>query len=124
MVARLVAPDQRAAIVGSFEAPILIQAGRAPFFYYAPLVRSMRSDTNTFVGTSVWTQERLARTIDQIVQRSPEYIFVEKRLLGQWPPELAQYYPGIMVVLRYISEHYSPQEEGMYLIAMHRKQNG
>ena len=124
MIARLVPQDQRAALISSFEAPLLIQAGRAPFFYYGPLVSSTRMDTNGFAGTSLITQQRLTKTIDQIAQQSPEYIFIEKKLLGQWSQAYAQYFPGIIAVLRYISERYSPQEEGMYLMAMHRKQNG
>jgi hypothetical protein len=121
MVARLTPETQGAALISSFETQILMQAKRKPFFYYAPLVTSERMDISGFAGTSVITPDRLTRTIDQIAQRAPEYIFVEKRLLSQWPQEYVQYYPGIILVLRYISEHYVSQEQGMYLIAMHKK---
>jgi len=121
MIARLVPQNQPAALIGGFETQILMQAKRRPFFYYAPLVASERPDVSGFEGTSVTTQERLAKTISQISERSPEYIFIEKRYLGQWPPEFAKYFPGIALVLRYINEHYQSQEQGLYLIAMRRK---
>jgi hypothetical protein len=124
MISRLVAPTQRAAVISSFEASLLMQAKRSVFFYYAPLVASQRLDTNGFAGTSVITQQRLAKTLNQITRQSPEYIFIEKRLLGQWPSAFVQYFPGIALVLQYVGRHYLPQEQGMYLIAMHRKQNG
>jgi len=121
MIARLTPEPQGAALISSFETQILVQAKRKPFFYYAPLVTSERMDINSFAGTSVITQERLIKTINQIAGQSPEYIFIEKRLLGPWPPEFARYFPSIVIVLRYISEHYIPQEQGMYLVAMQKK---
>jgi hypothetical protein len=121
MIARLTPESQKVAIISSFETSMLMQAHRKPFFYDAPLVISQRMDANSFGGTSLITPERLAQTINQLAKQSPEYIFVEKKLLGQWPPEYVQQYPGIIMVLRYTAEHYAPQEEGMYLIAMHKK---
>jgi len=121
MIARLTLPTKGAALISSFETQILMQAKRKPFFYYAPLVTSQRPDVNGFAGTSIITQERLDKTLSQISRQSPEYIFIEKRLLGQWPAEYARDYPGIVLVLRYVVEHYSPQEQGMYLVAMHQK---
>jgi hypothetical protein len=121
MIARLVPKTQRAALISSFEASLLMQAKRTPFFYYTPLIESEPLNINGFVGTSVITQERLDKTIKQIAQQSPDYIFIEKRLFSQWPPGFVQYFPGIARVLLYINEHYQPQEQGEYLIAMHRK---
>ena len=72
-------------------------------------------------GTYIHTYGRLEKILGQLKDNRPGYIFVEKKLLGQWPQAYAQYFPGIILVLRYINEHYSPQEEGMYLVAMHRK---
>ncbi len=121
MIERLTPQTQGAALISSFETKILIQAKRKPFFYYAPLVTSQRLDINGFAGTSVITQERLNKTMSQIAEQSPDYIFIEKRLLGQWPAEYVQHYPGIIIVLRYVMEHYNPQEQGTYLMAMRRK---
>ena len=58
------------------------------------------------------TQERLDKTIKQITQQSPEYVFIEGRLLGQWPPAFVQYFPGIAIVLRYIIETLSASGTG------------
>jgi len=124
MIAGLVKPEEGAALVSSFEAPLLIQAKRRPFFYYAPLVISERLDKNSFAGTNVDSQVRLDKTLAQITDQKPEYIFIEKRLLGQWPPELAQNYPGIILVLRFVIEHYQPVDQGVYLIAMRKKRDG
>jgi len=121
MIARLSPETQGAPVISSFETSLLMQAKRKVFFYYAPLVISQRMDTSGFAGTSLITQERMDKTLGQMARLSPEYIFIEKKLLGQWPPEMAQYYPGIIVVLRYVLEHYQPQEQGMYLIAMRKK---
>jgi len=113
--------DQPVALISSFETQILIQAKRKPFFYYAPLVTSERLDINGFAGTTIYTQERLSKTLNQIMQQAPDYIFIEKRLLGQWPAQYAQSFPGIIIVLRDVLQHYQPQEQGMYLIALHKK---
>ena len=121
MIDRLVPEGQKVAVISSFETGILMQARRKPFFYYAPLVSSARMDTNVFAGTSVVTRNRMVETVGQITQQSPEYIFIEKKLLGQWPKEYVQYYPGILGTLGWVAEHYTPQEQGMFLIAMHKK---
>ena len=121
MIDRLTTQDQPVALISSFETQILIQAKRKPFFYYAPLVTSERLDINGFAGTTIYTQERLSKTLNQIMQQAPDYIFIEKRLLGQWPAQYAQSFPGIIIVLRDVLQHYQPQEQGMYLIALHKK---
>jgi len=121
MIAHLTPQTQEAAVISSFETQMLMQAKRKPFFYYAPLVIAHRLDESGFTGTSVFTQERLTKTLNQIDKQAPEYIFIEKRLLGQWPKEYVQRYAGIVLVLQYIVQHYTPQEQGMYLIAMQRK---
>jgi hypothetical protein len=121
LIARLTPQGQRAAVISSFETQLLMQANRKPFFYYAPLVNSELSDVNGFAGTSLITQQRLEKTANQMTAEAPEYIFVEKRLLGTWPPAYAQYYSGIAMALRYVTEHYIPQEQGQHLIVMHKK---
>lgn len=121
MIARLTPPQTKAAVISSFEVPMLMQANRQPFFYYAPLVNSQRVDINGFAGTSLITQERLDKTIRQITDQNPDYIFVDKRLLGTWPAEYARYYPGIILALKYVVDHYEPQDQGRILVALHRK---
>ncbi len=121
MIGRLTQASDPVAMVSSFETKILLEADRKPFFYYAPLAGSVRMDANTFNATSVITQARLENTVRQLQEQAPGYIFVEKKLLGQMPPEFARYFPGMFGLLEYVAQHYEPAEQGMYLTAMRKK---
>lgn len=121
MIARLTPQDKGAALISSFEAGLLMEAGRKPFFYYAPLVISERLDKNGLQGTCLITRQRLEKTLRQISAEAPPYIFVDKRLLLQWPQIYVRLYPELAFLLQYVVEHYQPEEQGQLIIAMRRK---
>jgi hypothetical protein len=111
------------AVVSDFEIKILMQADRPPFFYYFPLISSrpkhMRTMPVNFLHTST---ERFNRTaIGQLQDRQPEYVFLERIFLYDFPKAYADRPENIIPIIAYVRQHYSPYKMGEYLIAMKRK---
>ncbi len=121
MIAQLTPAASQVPVLASFEASILMQAGRQPFFYDAPLVSSHRMDEPVFAGTSLLTKARVERTVRQIEVRAPEYIFIEKGLLAPLSPQFEAYYPGVAALIKFISASYAPEVQGQYLTALRKK---
>jgi hypothetical protein len=122
LITRLTGNDQKVPLISSFETKILMQARRRPFFYYFPLVDSRPMHMRMFDLTELWTIDRLKRTLQQLQDAKPPYIFMEKILLAQSVPQYYEYlYPDLLVILSYIHQEYVPDEQGHYLIAMKRK---
>ncbi len=115
LIRRLTAPGDPVALISSFETKILMQAGRKPFFYYFPLVESAHMDSPEVRGIYLHTYGRMDKTLKDLNERKPEYIFVEKKLLGQ-KDRLA-----LNTLLDHIKAHYTAGTQGKYLIAYRRK---
>ena len=121
LVRRFTAPQERVALISSFETKILIQAGRAPFFYYSPLIESAHMASDEFRGTYLHTQARLDKTMGQLQERRPPYIFVERKLIkGALSQKYQNDHPTLKTLLDYVNAHYEAQAEGRYLTAYRR----
>ncbi len=125
LIQELVPPEKEAALVSSFEIPILMQAKRKPFFYYFPLINSRPLRMRIFVTTHLFTKSRLEKTIAQLEAGPTPYIFMEKIFLNRNVPQ-AYYWDSVdfMALLDYIFVRYEPYKEGQYLVALKRKDNG
>lgn len=122
LIARLTAKDQQVPLISGFETKILMQADRRPFFYYFPFVDSRPMHMRMFNMTALWTTQRLKRTMQDLQNAKPPYIFMEKIMLAQSVPAYYEYlYPDLLVILNYIHQYYVPESQGYYLIAMKRK---
>jgi hypothetical protein len=122
LIKQLTTADQPVALFSSYETRILMQADRRPFFYYFPLVDSRPMRMRMFNMTTLWTTKRLQRTLDQLNQQKPEYIFMEKIFLNKTVPASYQWlYPEVIVMLTSIFQQYTPVQEGHYLVALKRK---
>jgi hypothetical protein len=122
LIARLTGKEQQVPLISSFETKILMQADRRPFFYYFPFVDSRPMHIRMFDMTALWTTGRLQKTMQQLEEAKPPYIFMEKVLLAQSVPAYYEYlYPDLLVILNYIHQNYTPDAQGYYLIAMKRK---
>ncbi|MDO8675637.1 MAG: hypothetical protein Q7K71_05955 [Candidatus Omnitrophota bacterium] len=115
LIRRLTASDEPVALISSFETKILMQAGRKPFFYYFPLVESAHMNSPEVRGIYLHTYGRMDKTLQDLNQRQPRYIFVEKKLLSH-KGRLA-----LGTLLDHVDAHYAAQEQGKYLIAYRRK---
>ncbi len=113
-IAVLTKPNERIAIISSFETKILMQANRPPFFYYSPLIESSLMDNPQARLTYLHTYDRLRKTIAQIEKEKPQYIFIEKKELQQ------QGQSALTGLVKHISQHYMPFKVGTYLIAYKR----
>lgn len=112
----------RVALVSSFEIKILMQADRQPFFYVFPLVNSRPMRMRNFVVTHLYTVDHLKKTIAQLDEHKPEYVFMERIFLNRRIPQAYLYdSPGLLDVLNYFNEGYEPVAYGKYLVAMKRK---
>jgi hypothetical protein len=121
LIDRLTGKEERVALISSFETKILIQADRRPLFYYFPLTYSRPMHMRMFDMTALWTTGRLNKTMQQLQEGAPTYIFMEKILLAQSVPQYYEYlYPDLLVILNYIHQNYVPYDQGHYLIAMKR----
>jgi hypothetical protein len=109
------APNDRVALVSSFETKILMQADRAPFFYYVPLVESAHTNGTEIRKTYLHTYGRIEKTLKQLKTTPPAYVFIEKKLLAPINQK------GLNGVLDYVKTHYESEQEGQYLVTYRRK---
>jgi len=123
LIQALTPPGASVAVISSFEIKILIQADRGPFFYYFPLINSrpkhMRVMPINFLHTS---RERFnQKAINQLQAAQPEYVFLEKIFLYNFPKAYADKPENIIPIVSYVREHYTPFKAGEYLVAMKRR---
>lgn len=122
LIQKLTEPGSRVPIVSSFEIKMLADSKRKPFFYYFPLVISRPLEARSMVRTSIYIPKQLEKTVRQIETSRPKYIFMERIFLDRPKTELFYYYySSFMYLTDYIQEHYTPVEEGKYLVALRRK---
>jgi len=122
LIQKWTAPDERVALISSFEVEMLLQADRKPFFYYFELLDSRPLRMRMFHDVLFYTHTQLAKTIGSLEQRKPPHIFMERIFLNRAVP--ASYFyddPGLMGLLGYVDEHYEPVDTGFYIVAMKRK---
>jgi len=122
LIDRLTSADERVAIISSFETKILMEADRKPFFYYFPMVWSEPMEKLDFQGTEIITIGRMQRTLKQLDDEKPAYVFIEKKLfLGQLPAVYYQHFQTLTILIRYLATRYEPFDQGQYLMALKRK---
>jgi len=126
LIRSLTQPGEEAALISSFEVKILIQADRPPFFYYFPLSYSRSKHMRTMPLDSSYTNVALfnRRTIDQLRVAQPEYIFLEKIFLYNFPKAYADKPENLIPIVSYVRAHYAPYIMGEYVVAMKRKMAG
>ncbi len=121
LIRRLVGQGQKVALLGSFETALLMQANRAPFFYHIPLVSSQPMRLRYIPADASHSPTFLQDTLNQMEQGKPEYIFVERVMLTDPLPEaVRKNNPSITAILDYIKQHYTPAQQGQYLVALKR----
>ena len=122
LIDRLVPPREQAALVSSFEVPILMQAKRRSFFYTLDLVNSRPRRMRNFVITFIYTKNNMDREIGRLETLKPAYLFMEKIFLNRQVPQAYMHdSQDLVTLLGYIWSRYEPAEYGEYLVAMKRK---
>jgi len=122
MICRLTKPDERVALISSFETQILIDAKRPPFFYHFPLLSSRTMTFRAFPTDAAHLLSFESDTINEIKDRRPLYVFMEKIFLqNTLPPSYPEKYDRVLAILNFVKDHYQPFEQGKYLVAMKRK---
>ena len=121
LIRKLTGPKERVALVSSFETKILMEAGRPPFFYYFPLIESQHMRVAQFRGTYLHTFGRMKKTLAQLEEAKPGYVFIERKLFNrQIPPEYYQHFQTLNILVEYLGSHYAIVEDGKYLVALKR----
>ncbi len=122
LIQGLTGKDEPVALISSFETKILMAANRKPLFYYFPFIYSVPFDVMDFHGTEMLTIDRLKRTLQQMQQKRPAYVFVERKL---WERRLhpAYYakYSALTVLMQFLNDLYTPYQNGQYLCALKLK---
>lgn len=122
LIDRLTAPEERVAVISSYETKILMQAERKPFFYYFPMIYPEPMGNLDFKGTELLTFDRVRKTLAQLDNSRPEYVFIEKKLFsGQLAPAYYQQYQTLTTLIRYLYQRYEPMDQGQYLLVLKRK---
>jgi hypothetical protein len=121
LIASLTKPTEAVALLSGFEIRMLMQADRKQFFYYSPILVARPMRMRSFPISAMYTFDHAKRTLKQLEDARPEYLFMEKIFLE------AQGFKNfkdasLVMVLNYIFEHYAPDKEGRYLVAMKRKE--
>ena len=122
LIQSLTSKEQAVPLISSFETKVLMAAARKPFFYYFPFIYSVPFDTMDFHGTEMLTVERLKRTIQQLQEEQPAYVFVERKLFERkLHPLYYQKYTALTILLSYLNEFYTPYQNGRFLCALKLK---
>jgi hypothetical protein len=123
LIRSLTLPGVPVPVISSFEVKILMQADRPPFFYYFPLISSrskhMRTMPVNFLHTS--TERFNRKAIDQLREARPEYIFLEKIFLYDFPQAYRDKPENVIPIVDYVRKHYTSFRMGEYLVATKRK---
>ena len=121
-IRRYTSPDDRVALISSYETGILMEANRKPFFYFFPMVYSEPMENLDFKGTEILTFSRMQKTLGQLENEKPTYVFIEKKLYtGQLPAGYYQHFQTLTILIRYLSSRYQPLDQGQYLLVLKRK---
>jgi len=119
LIDALTLPQEKVALISSFETKILIQANRRPFFYYFPMMESEHMQGDKWRGLYIHTYARLLRTLNQLKEERPNHIFIQSRL---WEGPDAQHFENTHEAFRqlmtYIRLQYQFQSKGQYLTAL------
>lgn len=125
LIASLTTPQERVALLSSFEVMILSKANRKPLFYYFPLLNSHPMRMRNFIVTTVFSYPQIQQILNQLDQAKPEYVFMERVFLTeQVHPWYLEQFEDLIAVIRYFKFYYTPVAQGKYLVAMKRKPNG
>jgi len=109
------------ALLSGFEIKMLMQADRRQFFYYSPILIARPMRMRTFPNSAMYSTGHAERTLRQLQEAKPEYIFMEK-IFMQAPGTKNFKDASLGMVLNYIFANYSPTMQGQYLVAFKRRQ--
>jgi len=121
LIVSLTKPTEAVALLSGFEIKILMQADRRPFFYYSPILIARPMRMRTFPNSAMYSTGHEARTIKQLQDAEPKYIFME-RIFLQAPGTRNFKDASLAAVLNYVFANYTPDVQGQYLVAFKRKQ--
>ncbi len=120
LIASLTRPSEPVPLLSSFEIKMLMQADRRQFFYYSPILIARPMRMRNFPNSTMYSLIHQQRTLLQLQQSQPEYIFMEKIFLEA--PGFKNFQDAsLALVLNYVFAYYVPYKEGQYLVAMKRK---
>ncbi len=121
LIASLTKPEEKVALLSSFEVHLLMQAKRRPLFFFFPVVASRGMYARTFPSTNLHTKTMMNRCIDDLKVNNPKYIFLEKVMLTQEVPEsYIRTHEALLTILDYVRTHYHVSAQGYFLAALQR----
>lgn len=123
LIASLTSPQEKVALISSYEVRILMQANRRPLFFIFPLLASRPMRGLSLPNDMMDAKRDLQRMLDDMQKASPRYVFMEKVMSrDDIPSAYSVHMPGLMILLHYVKMKYVPFKEGQFLIAYKRKE--
>ena len=120
LIDSLTKPSEPVALLSSFEIKMLMQADRRQFFYYSPILIARPMHMRNFPNSTMYSLIHEKRTMKQLEDFKPEYIFMEKIYLEAFG--FKNFKDASLVdLLNYVFTNYTPANQGQYLVAMKRK---
>ena len=123
LIASLTKPDEKVALLSSFEVHLLMEAKRRPLFFFFPVVSSRGMYARTFPSTNLHTKTMMNRTIDDLKRNNPTFVFLEKVMLArELPASYPRTHEALLTILDYVKMHYHIYAKGHFLVALQRNQ--
>jgi hypothetical protein len=120
LISSMTKPEDKVALISSFDVRILMQANRRPFFYHYPVFLSRPMRMRGFAVPAIYTVDQIKRTITQMETDKPEYIFIE-RIYSRDNTGFADRTNALQLLLLYVHTHYDVTNQAKYLMALKRK---
>ena len=121
LIRGLTEKNEKVCIFSNLETAFLIAADRKPFFYYSPLIFSRSFDMRDFGGTSLFTAQRLQKTMRDLETEKPRNFFIEEKFLNKLPTVYYSYFTDLAEIINYLRKNYEFSSRGRYLAAFKRK---
>jgi hypothetical protein len=119
LIRSLTGPNEKVALISSFETAILLQADRAPFFYHIPLLTSQPMSVRGWATDAAHSPRFLEDTLGQLKRSLPEYVFMENIfLIDQVPSSYVQSHANVLALVKYVRERYAPIQQGQNITAL------
>ncbi len=113
-------PNDRVAILSSFEVGILQKAYRSSFLPHTPVMASTLPINPSVGGFRLKTKAQVMDVINALDEWSPPVFFIDKKIWALNEQQMAG--SALAVLMERLHGHYEPVAQGKYLIVLKKKE--
>lgn len=115
-------PNEPVALLCGMEVAILMQAKRKPFFFFFPVLSTLPPWSRALPYDFLDKEEDVRRLLADLDERKPQMVFLHHLMMRDDIPAIyGKTSPGLLQLIVYVRQHYTPVDQGQYLVAMQRK---